>query len=130
MAKTKTWQEKMNHPAVPELKPLEKGFAGFEPGAVMLIPTPRLIEAYLMTLKAGETATVIQMRESLAKEHGADFTCPLTTGIFLRTVSEASLDSEATVDTPFWRLVEPKSPLAKKLSCGPDWIAAQRAAEA
>ncbi len=31
---------------------------------------------------------------------------------------------------PFWRTIEPESPLAGKLSCGRDWVAARRAAEA
>jgi hypothetical protein len=30
---------------------------------------------------------------------------------------------------PFWRVVDPKSPLAKKLRAGGDWIEQQRAAE-
>jgi hypothetical protein len=30
---------------------------------------------------------------------------------------------------PFWRLVSTKSPLAKKLSCGPDFIKEQREKE-
>lgn len=130
MPKTKTWEEKMNHPAEPELKPLAKGFQGFQPGDKVLIPTPRLIEDYINQIQPGETKTVVEMRQDLASQHGADLTCPLTTGIFLRILSEASLDPETSVDSPFWRVLDPISPLAKKLPCGPDWIAAKRAAEA
>jgi hypothetical protein len=32
--------------------------------------------------------------------------------------------------TPFWRVIEPKSALAKKLTCGPEFIEEMRAAEA
>ena len=60
--------------------------------------------------------------------------CPLTSGIFLRIVSEAALDemrSGKSIEaiTPFWRLVSPKAPLSKKLSCGPEFVAERRKAE-
>jgi hypothetical protein len=74
------------------------------------------------------------MRLELAKLHGADATCPVSTEIFLRTVSEAAWDeieagTPVTEVTPFWRVVDPKSPLAKKLRAGSGWIEQQRAAE-
>ena len=70
----------------------------------------------------------------LAKLHGADATCPVSTAIFLRIVAEAAWDEiESGVPVsevaPFWRVVDPKSPLAKKLRSGGAWIEQQRAAE-
>lgn len=130
MAKKKTWDEKMDSPAEPMVKTLTKGFQGFQPGDTVLIPTPRQIESYVCQLKPGETKTVAEMRQQFAKEHGADLTCPVTTGILLRVVCEASLDAESQVNAPFWRLLDPNSPTAQKLPCGPEWIAAKRAAEA
>ena len=61
----------------------------------------------------------------------ADKTCPVTTGIFLRIVSEASymeLKQGKVIDevTPFWRIVNPKSKLANKLECGIEFIEKQR----
>jgi hypothetical protein len=75
-----------------------------------------------------------KMRDDLAKEYGTQMTCALTAGIFLRIASEAALEAMAagavvTSVAPFWRVVERKSPLAKKLSCGPEEIARLRAAE-
>lgn len=75
------------------------------------------------------------LRLALAKDRGAEATCPLTTSIFLRIAAEAAWDEmEAGAAlaniTPFWRVVDPKSDLAKKLRCGPDWIAHQREMEA
>ena len=129
MAK-KTLAEKMEKPAAPELVVLDKPALGCSAGAKMLIPTPRLVEAYVKANPKGETQTPQQMREQLAQEQKADVACPLTSGIFLRIVSEASLDPDTEVDAPFWRIVDPTSPLAKKLSCGPDWIQTQRDSEA
>jgi hypothetical protein len=74
------------------------------------------------------------MRRELAAMHGADAACPVSTAIFLRTVAEAAWDDieagkPVTAVAPFWRVVDPKSPLAKKLRAGSSWIEQQRAAE-
>ena len=63
----------------------------------------------------------------MAKEYQADKTCPVTTGIFLRIISESSYEEyEAGNDldtiTPFWRIVNLHSKLAGKLVCGIDFI--------
>jgi hypothetical protein len=93
------------------------------------------LETYLRTqIPAGETREIQQMRRELAAIHGADATCPVSTAIFLRTVAEAAWDEieagvPATQVAPFWRVVDPKSPLAKKLRAGGSWIEQQRAAE-
>ena len=74
------------------------------------------------------------MRNDLAIEAGADFTCPMTSGIFLRIVCEYhyekwQLSAKATDLCPFWRMVDPKSELAKKLSFGPNFIEEMRLKE-
>lgn len=124
----KTWSEKFQTPP-PETQVLDKPYAGQPAGAVMLISSPTEIQEYIENIPRGATKTPVELRDDLAKKHKADFTCPLTTGIFLRIIAEKSLE-EGPPLVPFWRIVEPKSPLAKKLSCGPDFIVAQRAAEA
>ena len=60
--------------------------------------------------------------------------CPVSTSIFVRIAAQAALERlEAGADlsevTPFWRLVEPDSKIAKKLSVDSQWIADRRAAE-
>jgi hypothetical protein len=74
------------------------------------------------------------MRADLAAAHGADLACPLSTSIFARIAAEAALEAAAAgapLDgiTPFWRLIDEDSKIANKLSCGPDFIRAQRARE-
>jgi hypothetical protein len=133
-AKTKTWQQKMQNGKKPEVKRLDKSFADLKEGSDMLISTPVEIAQHLRRIPKGKTKTVLQLRQELAKKHKADGTCPLTTGIFLRIASEAALEqigAGAAPDdvTPFWRVVEPGSKLAKKLSCGDDFIESMRAAE-
>lgn len=128
----KTWHEKMQTRTEPEITPLDKPFAGFPAGAMLLISTPLEIQEVVAAVPKGKAITTLEIRQQLAKKHRADVTCPLTTGIFLRIVAEAALVDEASGKkriTPFWRAIDPKSPLAKKLSCGPEYVKRRREEE-
>lgn len=130
----KSWQDKFNSRTQTTIETLEKPFAGLQPGQTLLISTPAEFDAHLRQIPYGQTESVANLRQTLAALHRADATCPLTTGIFLRIVAEVALEQIAQGQplsdvAPFWRVVEPKSHLAQKLSCGPEWIAAQRASE-
>lgn len=133
-SRPKTWQDKMQAKP-PHTVVLDKDFAGVPAGARLLISCPLEVEHYLRTqVPPGETRAIQQMRRELARLHGADAACPVSTAIFLRTVAEAAWDqieagTPAAQVAPFWRVVEPGTPLAKKLRAGSDWIAQQRAAE-
>lgn len=124
----KTWAEKFQKPVKPEIKTLNINYAGHVPGDVMLISTPNEIDTEIRKLPRGTAEDVNWLRLRLAKKHGADFTCPLTTGIFIRIAAEKALEEENNL--PFWRVIDPKSPLAKKLSCGSKLIAQKRLLEA
>jgi hypothetical protein len=130
----KTWKQKMQAKP-PHTVTLEQTFAGVPAGARLLISCPMELEQYLRTqVPAGETREIQQMRRELAALHGADAACPVSTALFLRTVAEAAWDeieagAPVTDVAPFWRVVDPKSPLAKKLRAGSAWIEQQRAAE-
>lgn len=107
---------------------------GVPAGAKLLISTPTEIDAYVRAIPSGETRDVHALRADLAKRHKADTTCPMTTGIFARIMAETALEQIAagakeTDVAPFWRLIDPKSPLAAKLTCGPDYIVHRRALE-
>lgn len=130
----KSWSEKFAHPPKPSVSRLGKPYAGHGEGEKMLIPTPAVVAAYVAKIPAGECRTMPQLREDLAAAHRADFTCPLTAGIFLRIASELAWEQHqkgAPLEeiTPFWRAVDVKSPMAKKLACGVDFILKQRRRE-
>ena len=131
----KTWTQKLDGGAPAHVEVLDKPFGGALPGARMLIATPRLVEAYMRAVPPGETRSIAEMRGDLARAHGADLACPLSTGIFVRIAAEAALEAAAAgtapaTMTPFWRVVDEKSPVAKKLTCGVAFVRAQRAREA
>jgi hypothetical protein len=130
----KSWSEKFAQPPQPSVIRLGKAFAGHGEGDKMLIPTPAVVAAYVEAIPQGESRTVPQMREDLAAAHRADFTCPLTAGIFLRVAAELAWEQHQkgkplSKITPFWRVVDLKSPMAKKLACGVDFIVKQRQRE-
>ena len=100
----------------------------------MFIATPQIIDNYIKQIPKGKNVTVQTMRKDLAIENRADYTCPVTTGIFLRIVAEANFEKYQQANslkdiTPFWRVVEPNSTLSKKLTFGQDFIINQREAE-
>lgn len=130
----KPWSAKMQTPP-PFVSVVEKANGKLLPGMRLLISSPLEIDAWLRThVPLGQTVTVPELRAALAQVHDADACCALTTGIFLRIVAEnawEALQAGAALGemAPFWRCVEPRSPLAAKLRCGAAWISAQRRAE-
>jgi hypothetical protein len=130
----KTWADK-KRAKPPHTVTLDKDFAGVPAGSRLLISCPMELEEYLKKhVSYGTTKEIQQVRRELAALHGADATCPVSTAIFLRTVAEAAWDEmgagKATTEVaPFWRVIDPKSPLAKKLRAGPQWLEQQRLAE-
>lgn len=113
----------------------ESDFAGIRAGSRLLIASPEIIARYLVAIPAGETRTIVRLRNELARRHKADATCPVTTAIYLRVLAEAAwqeLSAGAPRDAvvPFWRVIEPGSPIAKRLSCGSAVIERERALEA
>jgi hypothetical protein len=58
----------------------------------MLIPSPKVIEEYIKKIPRGSEVSIGRIRSDLAKKYKADKTCPITTGIFLRIVSELNYE--------------------------------------
>jgi len=132
-APKKSWAEKMeqDHSVV---KKLDKDFADMKAGSRMYISNPKTIEAYIRNIPKGKSIDLKTMRNDLAIAHYADVTCPVTTGIFLRIVAEAANEqltqgTSIRKITPFWRVINPKMPLAKKLSFGTSLIREQHKKE-
>ena len=131
----KTWQEKMKPGAKPKVVKLDKPYAGVPSGAKLLIATPEIVRDYISAIPKGKTRTPQDMRQDLAKAHKADATCPTSSGIFIRINAEAALEEvqkgkALSKVTPFWRIIDPESPAAQKISCGQKFIEERRREEA
>jgi hypothetical protein len=132
--KRKTWAEKMNPSARHKIEKTEKTFADIPEGSKMLIATPAIVDEYVKNIPEGTQTTLQQMRKDLAAEYHADFTCPVTSGIFLRIVAENAYEqfmqgTSRDEIAPFWRIIDLKSPTAKKLTFGTEFLREQRQTE-
>ncbi len=130
MAIKKSWLDKLNEHKEPQIKRIDIDFADIPSGSNMFIATPKIIDAYIQEIGIGKQVDIKTLRKDLAIEHHADYTCPVTTGIFLRIVAEANYEKwqqGKTLEeiTPFWRVIDPNSALAKKLTFGQDFLLQQ-----
>jgi hypothetical protein len=130
MAIKKSWLDKLNENKEPKIKKIDIDFADIPAGSNMFIATPKLIDQYINEIGVGKRIDLKTLRKDLAIEHNADYTCPVTTGIFLRIVAEANYEKlqqgkHLQEITPFWRVIEPNSALAKKLTFGQDFLLEQ-----
>jgi hypothetical protein len=129
--KRKTWLEKRDLANQPKVETISKKFADIPAGGTILIATPRIVEAYIRQIPEGQAGYLKQMRKDLAAEYGTQYTCPLTAGIFLRIVAEAAWEEmqqgkKSTQVAPFWRIIPPDSPAAKKLTFGTEFLRDQQ----
>jgi hypothetical protein len=134
MRKRKSWHEKLHSGKPHQVKPAPMAFAGMRKGQMMLVPSGDLIEAFIRRIPKGRHVDVRTMRDKLARLHGAEVTCPITTGILLRIVAEAACEAhergiEAEEITPVWRVLGSDAPLLNKLTSGAGFILAQQHAE-
>ena len=127
-----SWKEKLNNDKSFIVKRLDKDFSDMKAGENMLIATPKIIDEYIKQIPKGMNVNIKTLRNDMALTYNADTTCPVTTGIFLRIVSEAAyedlLNGEKNI-TPFWRVVHHKSKTASKLACGINFIKKRRSEE-
>jgi len=130
----KTWSEKFNDPRPHQVKPAPLDIAGMKKGEIMLIPSPKIIDAFIRTIPKGIGMDVPTLRKKLAKKYKAQVTCPITTGFHLRAVAENALEAKAhgaklAEITPFWRVLDQDTPTTARLSCGVDFVVQQRRRE-
>jgi len=130
MAIKKSWLDKLNENKEPKIKRIDIDFADIPAGSTMFIATPKLIDQYIKKIGVGKRINIKTLRKDLALAHNVDYTCPVTTGIFLRIVAEANYEKLQQGErleeiTPFWRAIEPNSALAKKLTFGQEFLLQQ-----
>ena len=117
----KTWREKLERvqdPRVVQVPPrMQRRFGT----GTMLIPRPLDVDSLIRKIPRGRLATQSQIRARLAKDCGADVTCPITTGIFVRIAAEAAnedMESGKKRVTPYWRVVRDDGSLNEKFPGG------------
>ena len=124
MAK-KTYNEKLhdsrNMPEIIEVND-PKAITRFK-GSRMLIAPPLVYDEIMREVPFGKVITSDIIRDYLARCNGADYTCPLTAGIFMNIVAKASAERGEN-ETPYWRTLKKDGELNEKY---PDGIEGQKA---
>lgn len=97
-------------------------------GSQMLIAPPLEYNEIMAQIPEGKLITTREIREYLAKKHNAEFTCPMTAGIFISLSAQASC--ERTEDRiPFWRTLKTDGELNPKYPGGIEYQKEKLASE-
>lgn len=107
MKTKKTWREKLA-----DAKDLPK---------TMVIPSPQEVDEVMRRVPKGGLATINEVRACLAKKHGTDIACPMTTGIFAWIAAHAAEEARAAGNkdiTPYWRTLKTGGELNPKYPGG------------
>lgn len=86
-------------------------------GNKMYFAPPIAYDDVMKTIPYGKLITVGLIRDYFAKINSADFTEPITAGIFISIAAWASYQREDQ-DTPFWRTLKPHGELNPKYPGG------------
>ncbi|MBX4929179.1 hypothetical protein ABID08_000895 [Rhizobium binae] len=108
----------------PTIKPRRKGRSGMQ---AMLIPSQQMVAQLIRSVPQGVRTDLGALRRRLSAQYGEDARCPVTVQRHLRAIAELSFGALAKGEpvstvTPYWRLVDPASPLAARLAGGPVFI--------
>lgn len=91
-------------------------------GDKMYFAPPMDYDQVMKRIPRGKVITVGKIREYFAKQNNADFTEPITAGVFVSIAAWASFQRSED-ETPYWRTLKAKGELNEKY---PGGIAAQR----
>lgn len=89
-------------------------------GENMLIAPPLEYSEIMAGIPRGKLVTITEIRNFLAKKHGAEFTCPLTAGIFISLAAQASEERDDN-KIPFWRTLKKDGELNPKYPGGVEY---------
>jgi len=122
MAKRKSWREKLEDKKdLPKVVPIPENMQKRMGEGTMVIPAPGEVEEIMSKIPRGKLITINEMREILAKKHGATTCCPITTGIFARIAAEVAAEEDAQgkkMITPYWRTLRSGGELNPKYPGG------------
>jgi len=130
----KSWTEKLNVNKDPKVIRMEESFSDIPADSLMLVATPALVDDYIRKIPKGKIVDMKTLRKDLAADFHADNSCPLSTAIFVRIAAEAAFEQfisgkKPEEITPFWRVIQPGSKMASKLTFGEDFLKKQIKAE-
>jgi hypothetical protein len=122
MKARKTWAEKLaDSKGLPKVGKIEGKMSTRWGTGTMVIPAPLEVDALMKKVPRGKLTTINELREKLAKKHGATMGCPITTGIFAWIAANAADEAEKQGSksiTPYWRTLKSGGELNPKYPGG------------
>jgi alkylated DNA nucleotide flippase Atl1 len=121
MKTRKSWREKLETVQEAKVVAIPSRMHKQHGMGTMLIPKPLDVDAMIRKVPRGKVVTLTQLREKLARAAGADITCPLMAGMFLRISAEAAAEEMRAGKsriTPYWRVIRDDGRLLEKLPGG------------
>jgi len=122
MKPKKSWREKLaDDKGLPKIGAVEGKMTTRWGTGTMVIPAPREVDALMQKVPRGKLTTINELRAALARKHGADIGCPITTGIFAwiaaHAAEEAAAEGRKRI-TPYWRTLKTGGELNAKYPGG------------
>ncbi|MFQ5996621.1 MAG: hypothetical protein ACE5KP_03245 [Dehalococcoidales bacterium] len=118
----KSWREKLaDSKDLPKVVVINEKMSQRWGTGTVVIPAPIEVDEMMRKVPRGKLITTNQIREILARKHGATIGCPITTGIFChiaaRAAEEAAAEGEKDI-TPYWRTLKSDGELNEKYPGG------------
>lgn len=98
MANKPTRAVKLDDPREIVISPILEGRRNVRAGQSVRYPNARAVEAVIKVIPSGESMMSKEPLAKFARQYGADITRPVTSGVCLRVVAEASYGRAFTVD--------------------------------
>jgi hypothetical protein len=131
--KRKSWREKLaDDKGLPKVFKIGGKLSKRWGTGTCVIPAPAEVDAIMKTVPRRKLITINQIREKLARKHGATIGCPITTGIFAWVAAHAAEEAAAegqTRITPYWRTLKSDGELNPKYPGGIGRLKAKLKAE-
>lgn len=98
---------------------------------LMLLPDEAAVAHAISAVPPGSVSDLAQLRAMLARQHGAEATCPVTTQRMIKIVAAKSVANHVAgrKAVPFWRVTDPDRPNSARLPGGSEFIRARRKEE-
>ena len=126
MVTKKSWREKLaDNKDLPKVVKINENMSKRWGTGTVVIPAPIEVNEIMKKVPKGKLITINEIREKLAKKHGATIGCPITTGIFAWIAAHAAEEdaSEGEKDiTPYWRTLKSGGVINEKYPGGIDNI--------
>ena len=120
--KKKSWRDKLNDSKdLPRVEIIDDRMSKRWGDGTFVIPAPIEVDEIMRKVPRGKLITISEIRQKLAKKHGATIGCPLTTGIFAWIAANAAEEAGREgggLDIPYWRTLKADGYLNEKFPGG------------